>query len=120
MDPCICALAFLNKNQMRGMAEENNFSIPSSLRVDEYRKRLGNALSGDPQDYVPQDNFIQSLTKVVISASFLKPLQSNTEDSKHTTLGHRLETPAHKAFWCHIHMDKTSGCVRTGVDYQSL
>ena len=58
MDPRICPLAFLNKTQMREMAKENNFSTPSSLRVDEYRGKLGNALSGDPQDYVPQDNFI--------------------------------------------------------------
>ena len=87
MDPRFCRLACLNKTQMREMAEENNLSIPSSLRVDEYRKRLGNALSGDPQDFAPQDNLIQSLTKAMISASFLKPPQSNTEVSKHTILG---------------------------------
>ena len=32
----------------------------------------------------------------MISASFLQSLQSNTKVSKHTTLGHKLETPAHK------------------------
>ena len=63
---------------------------------------------------------IQSLTKAMISASFLKPLKSSTEVSKHSTMGQRLEKPAHKAFWQHIHMDKSFGCLKTGVDYQSL
>ena len=63
MDFSIRPLAFLNKTQMRQVATENNHGIPNSLKVDDYRRRLSNALGGDPQYFVSKDNLIQSLTK---------------------------------------------------------
>ena len=65
-------LTLLTKPQMRVIADEKQFNIPNSLKTEEYRGRLGNALSGDCSGYVPKDTLELGLAKAMISASFIK------------------------------------------------
>ena len=70
-------------------------------QTDEYRQRLGNSLSGDCSDYVPNDTLELALMKAMISASFIKPMKTGHGESqtKYDLMGQRVEGPALEAVW---------------------
>ena len=69
------------------IAEDNNFNIPSTLRVDDYRQRLVNAIHGatDGSGSTIEDSLQLALTKAMIGASFMKPLKRGKEEGQKST-----------------------------------
>merc|ERR1711957_165882 len=120
--PTIRPFLFKNKPQMKEIAEDNNFNIPYTLRVDEYRQRLVNASHGatDGSGSTIEDSLQLALTKAMIGASFMKPLKRGKEEvqKKYSVLGQRLEKPMLKSLWKYLKNVKPDG--QFDEDYQSL
>ena len=104
LDKSVRDLAFMSKPEMKKIASELGFDIPSSLKVEQYRQRLGRAINGGEEDKLPPDGLEMSMVKAMLNASTLKLLKPGKEEgqSKYTLFGQRLEKPAMETCWAYL------------------
>ena len=109
LDACIQLFACMGKPQMKVIVDDNNFNIPYCLKLNEYRRRLSNAVNVDMEDVMPIDDLKTSMVKAMLSSLFMKPLKKGNEEgeSKYATLGRRLDKPTLRTFWLFLQKENS-------------
>lgn len=101
--------AYKTVPQMKVIAEENGFNLPTNVRKDAYRKSLAAAFAGgsaggtgDAGDEEQQPEDIKSaLMRAMLEGSFKQKLKKGRGEgqSKATLMGQRLERTVLETFW---------------------